>query len=36
MLRSGEDILKELHLETREEEGGVDKEVMGYLILLKK
>ena len=36
MLQSDEGTLKELHLKTREEEGGVDKEAMGYLILSKR
>ena len=37
MLQSDEGILKELHLKTREEEQrGVNKEVVGYLILSKK
>ena len=36
MLQSDEGSLKKLHLKTREEEGGVDKEVVSYLILSKK
>ena len=37
MLQSDEGILKELNLKTREEEQrGVNKEVVGYLILSKK
>ena len=35
MLQSDKGILKGLHLKTRKEKG-VDKEVMGYLILPKK
>ena len=34
MVQSDEGTLKELHLKTREE-GGVNKEVLGYLILSK-
>ena len=35
-LQSDEDVIKDMHLKTREEEGGIDIEVVGYLILSKK